>query len=69
MQLYALDLPLNRVYSATWADVMPSIDLLLKHVELLHLEGNSLPALHNMPALQNLQRRKVAFIPSKSQWL
>ena len=62
MHFYALDLSLNRIYSANWADVLQSIDLLLKHVELLHLGGNSLPALQNIPALQRLQKRKVAFI-------
>ena len=62
MHLYALDLSLNRIYSASWADVLPSIDLLWKHVELLHLGGNYLPALHNIPALQRLQKRKVAFL-------
>lgn len=62
MHVCAWDLSLNRIYSATWADVLPSIDLLLKHVELLHLGGNSLPALQNIPALQRLQKRKVAFI-------
>lgn len=62
MHLYALDLSLNRIYSATWADVLPSIDLLLKHVELLHLGGNYLPALQNIPALQSLHKRKVAFL-------
>lgn len=62
MQLYALDLSLNRIYSATWADVLPGIDLLLKHVELLHLGGNYLPALQNIPALQSLRKRKVAFL-------
>lgn len=63
MLLYALDLSLNRIYSATWEEILPSIDLLLKHVELLHLGGNSLPALKKVPALESLQKRKVAFIP------
>ena len=62
VHLYALDLSLNRIYAATWADVLPCIDLLLKHVELLHLGGNSLPALKNIPELQSLQKRKVAFL-------
>lgn len=62
MHLYAVDLSLNRIFSATWADVLPSIDLLLKHVELLHLGGNNLPALQNIPELQSLQDRNVAFL-------
>ncbi len=62
MHLLALDLLLNRIYSATWADVLPSIHLLLEHVELLHLGGSYLLALQNIPALQSLQKRKVAFL-------
>lgn len=59
---YALDLSLNRIYAAEWDDILPSIRKLLPHVERLHLGGNYLPALHNIPALQELQRRKVAFL-------
>ncbi len=62
VHLYALDLSLNRIYAARWEDILPSINSLLEHVKLLHLGGNYLPALQNIPPLQDLQRRKVAFL-------
>ena len=62
LHLYALDLSLNRIYSATWERILPSINTLLRHVELLHLGGNYLPALQNIHILQTLQDRKVAFL-------
>lgn len=62
MHLYALDLSLNRIYSATWEDILPGINISLDCVELLNLGGNYLPALQNVPVLQTLQKRKVAFI-------
>ena len=60
--LYALDLSLNRIYSPTWEAILPSLTTLLRHVELLNLGGNYLPALQNIPSLQDLQKRKVAFL-------
>ncbi len=73
LHLYALDLSLNRIYSATWERILPSINTLLRHVELLHLGGNYLPALQNIPILQTLQKRKVAFLApnhsfSRNDW-
>lgn len=62
LHLYALDLSLNRIYSDTWEDILPSINTLLGQVELLHLGGNYLPALQNIPILQTLQKNKVAFL-------
>ena len=61
MHLHALDLSLNRIYADVWEDILPSIHTLLQHVELLNLGGNYLPALLNIPTLQDFQRRKVAF--------
>ncbi len=74
MHLYALDLSLNRIYADVWEDILPSIHTLLQHVELLNLGGNHLPALLNIPTLQDVQRRKVAFIApdhsfSRGPWL
>ncbi len=74
MHLYALDLSLNRIYSDVWEDILPSITNLLQHVELLHLGGNYLPALQNIPTLQDVQKRKVAFLApdhsfSSSAWI
>jgi hypothetical protein len=62
LHLYALELSLNRIYSGVWEDILPSITTLLQHVELLHLGGNFLPALQNIPVLQSLQKRNVAFL-------
>ena len=74
MHLYALDLSLNRIYADVWEDILPSIHTLLQHVELLNLGGNYLPALLNIPTLQDLPIRKVAFIApdhsvSKGPWI
>jgi len=59
LHLYALDLSLNRIYAAEWDDILPSIKSLLSRVQRLHLGGNYLPA------LQDLQRKKVAFLAPK----
>ena len=68
LQLYALDLSLNRIYAADWVDILPSIRKILLHVERLHLGGNYLPALQETPALKELQQRKVAFIAAKHSY-
>ena len=53
---------LNRIYAATWEEILPSILTLLQQVELLSLGSNHVPALKNTPALQTLQNRGVVFL-------
>ena len=58
-------LSLNRIYADEWEEILPSIQNLLSRVPRLHLGGNYLPPLYNIPALQDLQRKKVAFLSPK----
>ena len=56
VKIYALDLSLNRVQSATWDPLLELIDKLCEKVDLLHLGGNYLPALTETHQLQQLQQ-------------
>lgn len=57
LHLYALDLSLNRIYSDTWEDILPSINTLLGQVELLHLEETT--SLHCRTSLFYKLSRKI----------
>lgn len=45
VQLYALDLSWNRIFAATWPEVLPLVKQLLTKAMYLDLAGNHLPAL------------------------
>lgn len=62
MQLYALDLSWNRIFAATWPEVLLLVKQLLTKAMYVDLAGNYLPAL--LPEqldLQDMLKQHVSF--------
>ncbi|DBB12212.1 TPA: hypothetical protein ACH3X3_006318 [Trebouxia sp. C0006] len=62
VQLYALDLSWNRIFAATWPEVLPLVKQLLTKAMYVDLAGNYLPAL--LPEqldLQDMLKQHVSF--------
>jgi len=62
VQLYALDLSWNRIFAATWPEVLPLVKQLLTKAMYVDLAGNYLPAL--LPKqldLQDMLKQHVSF--------
>ena len=68
LYLHAFDRSLNRIYAAEWDDMLSGFNTTLQRVGRLNLGGNHLPALLNIPALQELQRQKVAFLSTSTSF-
>ena len=61
-QLYALDLPWNRIFAATWPEVLPLVKQLLTKAMYVDLAGNYLPALlPEQLELQDMLKQNVSF--------
>ena len=62
VQLYALDLSWNRIFAATWPEVLPLVRQLLTKAMYVDLAGNYLPALlPEQLELQDMLRQHVSF--------
>ncbi len=61
-QLYALDLSWNRIFAATWPEVLPLVKQLLTKAMYVDLAGNYLPALlPEQLELQDMLKQNVSF--------
>lgn len=62
VQLYALDLSWNRIFAATWPEVLPIVKQLLTKAKYVDLAGNHLPALlPEQLELQDMLKQNVSF--------
>ncbi|KAL3152493.1 hypothetical protein ABBQ32_001528 [Trebouxia sp. C0010 RCD-2024] len=62
VQLYALDLSCNRIFAATWPEVLPLVKQLLIKATYVNLAGNYLPALFpEQLELQDMLKQHVSF--------
>lgn len=62
VQLYALDLSCNRIFVATWPEVVPLVKQLLTKAMYVDLAGNYLPALFpEQLELQDMLKQHVSF--------
>ena len=62
VQLYALDLSWNRIFAATWPEVLPLVRQLLTKAMYVDLAGNYLPALlPEQLELQDMLKQHVSF--------
>ena len=62
VQLYALDLSWNRIFAATWREVLPLVKQLLTKTTHVDLAGNYLPALlPEQLELQDILKQHVSF--------
>ena len=55
LELYALDLSMNRIFCNDWAPILALVEKLLQHTKLLILGGNYLPVLMETAELKNCQ--------------
>ncbi len=65
LQIYALDLSMNRIFSPTWQPILDLFQRLCTKVHLLDLGGNHLPALEETAELKKVQetRRVCLAVP------
>lgn len=62
VQLHARDLSCNRIFAATWPDVLPLVKQLLTKATYVDLAGNYLPALvPEQLELQDMLKQHVSF--------
>lgn len=75
VQLYALDLSWNRIFAATWPEVLPIVKQLLTKAKYVDLAGNHLPALlPEQLELQDMLKQNVSFTapnryPGSTNWI
>ncbi len=64
LQIYALDLSMNRIFSTTWQPILDLVQRLCTKVHLVDLGGNYLPALEETAELKKVQEtRRVSLAP------
>ena len=61
VHLYALDLSWNRMFAATWPEVLPLVRQLLTKATYIDLAGNYSPALLPEQELQDMLKHHVSF--------